>query len=130
MYISTSFNTHVGIVQILIRIGLNLMHHDMIRSQHELWGWETFFDSLESFIEVADRYLGNCTDRYACYAAESMEMCMQYVYQLKEHIQGHMTAISQPNIVILNYYLSEMESLISSLKEWQRYTEVRERLTK
>ena len=32
-------------------IGLKLMHSDMIRPQHELWGWEAFFDNLKSFIE-------------------------------------------------------------------------------
>ena len=105
----------------------------MARPQHELWGWETFFDNLKSFIEEADRHLGNCTERYASYAAERMEMCVEFVTQLKECIQDHIISVSQPNVVILNYYSSEMESLVSNLRllcqEWQRYIEVRERLT-
>jgi len=70
------------------------------------------FNNLKSYIEDTNRHLGNCTERYTCYAAERMEMCVQFVYQLKEHIQDHMTAISQPN-VILNYYLSEMKFLVA-----------------
>lgn len=105
----------------------------MTRPQHELWGWEAFFDNLKSFIEDASRHLGNCTSRYAYYAAERMQMCVQFVSQLKDHIQDHMTLTSQPNFVILNYYSSEMESLVSLLRllcqEWQRYIKVRERLT-
>ena len=110
-----------------------MTHHDMTRPQHELWGWEAFFDNLKSFIEDADRHLGNCTSRYANYAAERMETCVQIVSQLKEHVQDHITSTSQPNLVILNYYLSEIESLVPTLRllcqEWHRYIEVRERLT-
>ena len=43
------------------------MHCIMTRPQHELWGWETFFDNLKSFIEDTDRHLGNCTESYASY---------------------------------------------------------------
>ena len=116
-----------------MRIGLKLMRHrDMTRPQHKLWGWEAFFDNLKSFIEDADRHLRNCTRRYTNYAAERMETCMQIVSQLKEHIQDHITSPSQPNLVLLNYYLSEIESLVPTLRllcqEWHRYIEVRERL--
>ena len=51
----------------------------MTRPLHELWRWEAFFDNLKSFIEDADRHLGNCTKRYTYYAAERMEMCVQFV---------------------------------------------------
>ena len=44
-----------------------------------------FFDSLMSFTEDANRHIGNCMQRYACYAAERFEMYVQFVYQLKEH---------------------------------------------
>ena len=64
-------------------IGLKLTHSDMIRPRHKLWGWEAFFDNLKLFIEDSNRHLGNCTERYACYTAERMEMCMLFVSQLK-----------------------------------------------
>ena len=77
--------------------------------------------------------MGNCTQRYANYAAERMETCVQIVSQLKEYIQDHITSKLQPNLVISNYYLSKIESLVPILRllyqEWQRYIEVRERLT-
>jgi len=57
-------------VQILVLISLKLTHLDMTRRQHKLWGWEAFFDNLKSFIEDTDRHLGNCTERYTCYAAK------------------------------------------------------------
>ena len=67
---------------------------NMTRPQHKSWGWEVFFDNLKSFIKDADRHLGNCTERYAYYAAERIEMCMQFVSQLKEYIQDHVTSTS------------------------------------
>ena len=72
---------------------------------------------LKSFTEDIDRHIGNCIQRYACYAAKRFEMCVQFVYQLKEHIQDHMPSLSQPIVsfvIFLNYYLSELESLIPS----------------
>ena len=42
-------------------------------------GMEGLFDNLKSFIEDADRHLGNCIGRYANYAAEQMEMCRLFL---------------------------------------------------
>ena len=44
-----------------------------------------------------------------------MEMCVQFVTQLKEHIQDHMISVLQPYSAILNYYLSEMESQVCAM---------------
>ena len=43
-------------------------------SQHELWGWETLFQELQSFLRDADRRLGNSTVDYAQYAVKRMEI--------------------------------------------------------
>lgn len=54
-------------------------------------------------------------------------------FSIKRTYPGSITSTSQPNLVILNYFLSEIESLVPTLRllcqEWYRYIEVRERLT-
>jgi len=74
--------------------------------EHELWGWETFLEELSLFIQDSGRHLGSCTERYARYASERMETCVQFVSRLKHHIQDGLNSVSQQDRHILNSYVS------------------------
>ena len=52
-------------------------------------GMGGLFDNLKSFIaKDADRHLGKCTERYANFAAEQMETCVQSVVQIVSQAKG------------------------------------------
>ena len=67
------------------------------RSQHELWGWETLFQELNSFLRDADRHLGNATVNYAQYVVDRLEITVRTISQLKEHMEAEMTSIEERN---------------------------------
>ena len=100
-------------------------------SQHELWGWETLFQELQSFLRDADRHLGNSTVDYAQYAVERMEICVRSIFHLKEHIENEASSIDEQNRPIVIGYVGDMEDLLQYLRslsqEWQKYLNFKER---
>ena len=42
-------------------------------SDHELWGWQQYFQKIERFIGENERQFGNCNEDYAQYAIERFE---------------------------------------------------------
>lgn len=101
------------------------------RSQHELWGWETLFQELSSFLRDADRHLGNATVNYAQYVVDRLEIIVRTIFHLKEHIEAEMTSIEERNRHIGVHYVQDMEDLLQCLRplsqEWQKYLDIKER---
>ena len=100
-------------------------------SQHKLWWWETLFQELNSFICDADRRLGNSTINYAQYAVERMEICVQPIFHLKEHIENEVSYIYKQNHHIAVRYVGDMEDLLQCFRslsqELQKYLDFKER---
>lgn len=42
-----------------------------------MWGWERFFDELETFLTSANREIGSATPEYAEYGLERLGVCIQ-----------------------------------------------------
>ena len=55
-------------------------------SEHELWGWRSFFEQITEFLNEAERHFGTANEAYALYVIERFEVCMSNVRQLKAHL--------------------------------------------
>jgi len=100
---------------------------------HEVWGWETFFEEVGTFLRDAGRRFGNCTEEYAHYVVERLELCVQNISRLREHLEAHVSNVQQQNRAVVRSYANEMERLLECLRslsrEWQKYVEERERIS-
>ena len=100
------------------------------RSQHELWGWETLFQELNSFLRDANRHLGNATVNYVQCVVDRLEITVRTISQLKEHMEAEMTSIEERNRHIAVHYVQDMEDLLQCLRslsqEWQKYLDSKE----
>ena len=112
------------------------MHASLVmagRSEHEVWGWETFFEEVGAFLRDAGRQFGNCTEDYAYYAVERLEVCAQNVSHLRDHLEAQIRSVSQQNRAVVSSYKIEMEELLECLRalfqEWRKYLEERERVS-
>ena len=56
-------------------------------TSHE-WGWEVFFDEIAVFLRESGRQFGNCSENYANYAIERLEICIITVSCLKAHLEN------------------------------------------
>ena len=41
-----------------------------------LWGWERFFEELETFLTTANREIGYASPEYAQFVLERLEFCV------------------------------------------------------
>ena len=100
-----------------------------LEPQHEVWGWETLFQELNSFLRDADRHLGTATLNYAHYVVDRLEVIIRTICHLKEHIQA--ATINERNRHIAVRYVRDMEDLLDCLRplsqEWRKYLDVKER---
>jgi len=55
-------------------------------SAARLSGWELFFDHLSALLRESGQRFGNCSDSYAHHATERLEICIEYVSRLKNHL--------------------------------------------
>ena len=101
------------------------------QSEHELWGWQAFFDELSTFLRDSSRQLGNCSEGYVYYVEERLELCVQSVTLLKDHLQTQIPNIPERSREVVHRYLGEMgdslECLTALQQEWLQYQEVCER---
>ena len=94
--------------------------------ESQLWGWEAFFDKIAVFLCESGRQFGNCSENYANYAIEMLEICIITVSRLKAHLENGAVLV-QPEYheVVTGYKNNMAESLVTYLRslsgEWERY---------
>ena len=94
------------------------------QSEHELWRWEAFFEEVR-FLRDCGGQLGSCNEEYVYYAEERLELCVQSVTCLKDHLQTHIRNIPQQNREIVLRYLDDLLECLSALRqEWMQYQEM------
>ena len=78
---------------------------------------------MARFIGEAERQFGNCNEDYAQYAVEMFEFCIQSASRLRDHLESRQ---------VLSLYKSEVESLLSCLRElcqrWLDYCDLRRQI--
>lgn len=93
-------------------------------AESELWGWEVFFKEIASFLRESGRQFGSCSENYANYAIERLEVCNITVSRLKEHLENGITCV-QSEYNEVTRYKNNMEALVVHLRslseEWDRY---------
>lgn len=99
-------------------------------SEHELWGWESFFEQVGAFVRDSGRQLGNCNEQYAEYVVERLEMLISRITTLKNHIEDQLATVAQQNREVVTWYQSQLEELLECLRalsgEWHEYLQMRE----
>ena len=100
-------------------------------AESELWGWETFFDEISTFLRDASRQFGSCTEEYALYALNRLEVCVQNVTHLRNYLEAH-TSRSESGRII-SAYITDMNELLECLRElsleWLKYLDFKERMS-
>lgn len=102
-------------------------------SESQLWGWETFFDKISSFLRESGQQFGNCSENYANYAVERLEICIITVTRLKEHLENGVALVEPEYHEVVTAYKNNMEDLLMYLRslseEWERYIVSMERIS-
>ena len=57
-------------------------------ADHALWGWQRFFEELETFLVAANREFGSTSREYADYVVERLGVCIQALSSLSRHIES------------------------------------------
>ena len=101
---------------------------------HELWGWENYFQEIDSFIGETERQFGNCNEEYTHYAIERFEFTIQSSRRLHDHLEHHRRLPgNRESERVLGIYVSEIESLVTCLQElcrkWLEYRDMQEELS-
>ncbi len=97
--------------------------------QGEVWGWETFFTELRSFIDSCDRQRGIAQPDFASYAIERLQIAVQNVTTignvLRNNIDRHRGM--HTHVDVLSRYSQYMDNLVRALHsiilDWETYLE-------
>ena len=103
-------------------------------TEHELWGWQRFFEEIERFVGESERQFANCNEGYAQYAIETFEFYIASVCRVRDHLAlHHVQTASQESREVLSVYRNELEGLLFCLQElcrkWLEYHEMQEQLS-
>jgi len=103
------------------------------QAESELWGWEAFFEEIASFLRESGRQFGSCSENYANYSIERLEVCIITVTRLKEHLENGITRVQSEYHEVVTRYKNSMEALVVYLRslseEWDRYIASMERMS-
>ena len=66
-----------------------------------LWGWESHFEEIDLFAGERGRQFGNCSEAYANYAIERIEVCVLTVSHLRDNFetQGVSQTVSHRSLI-------------------------------
>ena len=101
--------------------------------ESQLWGWEAFFDKIAVFLRESGRQFGNCSENFANYAIERLEIFIITVSRLKAHLENGAVLVQPQYHEVVTGYKNSMESLVTYLRslsgEWERYIASMERVS-
>ena len=86
----------------------------MAASEYSLWGWERFFEELETFLTSANREIGSATPQYAEYVAKRLGVCIRALSSLCHQMEGELDTEIRDNLV-------EIRGCCRSLVLWQSF---------
>ena len=72
-----------------------------------LWGWERFFEELESFLRDLNRQIGLANRLYSEYAVERLEVCIHSVSSLVDLLHSRSPSETSTGVVQLSVQLAE-----------------------
>ena len=79
-------------------------------------GWEAFFDKIAVFLRESGRQFGNCSENFANYAIERLEICIITVSRLKAHLENGAVLVQPQYHEVVTGYKNSMESLVTYLR--------------
>ena len=101
--------------------------------ESQLWGWESFFYEITKFLRESGRQFGSCSENYANYAVERLEICIVNVSHLKDHLENGVSLVQPEDRDIVTGYKNNMDDLVMNLRslseEWHRYIATTERIS-
>ena len=96
-----------------------------------LWGWESFFDEISSFVQSAHRQYGVANEGFSQYVIERTRTCIANVSSLRDHLRNALDGWSnsaqqtQEQINALQHYETLLIELLGLLRrigqQWQVY---------
>ena len=60
-----------------------------------LWGWERFFNELETFLTAANREIGSVSREYAEFFLERLGVCIQALSSVCRQIESEGEGVSE-----------------------------------
>ena len=84
--------------------------------ESQLLGWEAFFDKIAVFLYESGRQFGNCSENFANYAIERLEICIITVSRLKAHLENGAVLVQPQYHEVVTGYKNSMESLVTYLR--------------
>ncbi len=94
--------------------------------EHELWGWEEFFQQIGQFLTECERNFGSCSGEYAEYVIERLRLCIRSCSCLLDNFEESINEInaSVRHRDVIAVYMDAVIELIDCLrelsKEWSR----------
>ena len=93
--------------------------------EFQLWGWNSCFDEITKFLHESGIQFGNCTENYANYVVERLEICITNIFHLKDHLENGLLLVLPEDHDIVTGYKDNMDDLVMYLRslseEWHRY---------
>ena len=94
--------------------------------EHEVWGWEPFFEEILRTLRSIMREYGTANESYSHYAIERLAICVQAVSNVREHLrQATETSLSDPETAVVMRYVQDLSELVSSIRDlvgyWETY---------
>jgi len=90
----------------------------------EIWGWERFFEEVAIFLASLMRQYGTANESYSHYAVERLTICVQYVSNVRDHLQASSTTLRNEERDVSIRYMQKLGELISYLRQLRGHWEV------
>ncbi len=87
----------------------------MAASEYSLWGWERFFEELETFLTTANREIGSTSPEYAQFVLERLGTCVHALPAVCDRLEGELDS----EVVEIRETLVGVRGCCRSL--WQSY---------
>lgn len=96
------------------------MAYDVDEAEYSVWGWESFFSELESFLRRANREIGSASYQYAEFVLERLSTCVHTLSNICEGISLDLE--ESEDLSELCRSLEDVKSTCNSLLAiWQSY---------
>ena len=85
----------------------------MEEEEIELWGWHTFFEELDRFLELSVREFGTANVSYCCFVSERLETCIATLIALRDTLAEAAVGDAEAT---LRHYLDEVDQFLDITK--------------
>ena len=87
-----------------------------------LWGWESFFDEISSFVRDADRQFGTANEGFSQYVVKQTQTCIANLSSLRDHLRNFLDVWNnsiqqdQNEIAVTQRYETSLTELLGLLR--------------